>query len=295
LNLFSPVKRLVNKLYQITLVSTKLGSGIKSTTQLFFWGCFKSVFDYPNISPKNPIAIRFRNNNYLYHFRNYSDFGLAYEILVENSYKLDHHFCCNPKNIVDLGANSGMSAIYLNSLFPNATVHCYEPDPHTFSQFQLNTAKIRNISGYQEVVSDAKGHVEFLADPKSNVTSSIIRRNSRQIPITVKSRCLNSVINKIGAPIDLLKIDIEGSEEVVFRSFENFSLIRNLVGELHFDLCDAQSVLEKLHQHYENIQLFPFGGNRCYVIASNPVTSFTFNFRNEVKRTTAEYLVDQAV
>lgn len=292
---FSTVKRLVNKLYQVTLVSTKLGSGIKSTTQLFFWGSLKSIFDYPQLSPKSPIAIRFRDNEYFYYFRNYSDFGLAYEILVENAYKLDHNFCCTPENIVDLGANSGMSAIYLNSLFPDAKVHCYEPDPHTFALFELNTANITNISGYQEVISDSKGHIEFLADPKSNVTSSIIRRNSRQVPIIVKSRCLNSVINKIGAPIDLLKVDIEGSEEVVFKSFENFSHIKHLVGELHFDLCDAQSVLEKLHQHYENIQLFPFGDNRCYVIASNPVATLAFNFRDEIERTTAEYLVDQAV
>lgn len=294
MKLFSPVRRLVQKLYQVSLVSSRLGSGIKSTTQLFFWGSFKAVLDNPGLSPRNPILIRFRNQLYNYHFRNYSDFGLAYEILIMNSYQLNSEFC-NPKHIVDLGANSGISAIYLNALFPDATVHCYEPDPHTFSQLQLNTVHLTNVNGHQEVVSDKKGHIEFLADPKSNVTSSIIRRNSRQVPISVKSRCLYSVLDKIGAPIDLLKVDIEGSEEIVFRDFNDFGKIRNLIGELHFDLCNAQIVLEKLQQSYHNIEIYPMNADRCYVIASNPVDSLSFDISEQVSKATEGYLVDQAV
>ncbi len=295
MKLFSPVSRLVHKLYQISLVSARLGSGVKSTTQLFFWGSFKAVLDSPRISPRNPILIQFRDKQYFYHFRNYSDFGLAYEILIQNSYQLHSEFCEDPKHVVDLGANSGISAIYLNSLFPDATVHCYEPDPHTFSQLQLNTSGISNIFGHQELVSDTKGHIEFLADPKSNVTSSIIRRNSRQVPISVKSRCLYSVLDKIGAPIDLLKVDIEGSEEIVFRGFDDFGKIKNLIGELHFDLCNAQIVLEKLQQNYENIQIYPMNSDRCYVIASNPVDRLPLDLGDEIERTTADYLIDQAV
>lgn len=295
MKLVEPVKRLVHKLYQVFLVSAQLGSGVKSTTQLFFWGSFKAVLDNPSLSPKKPILIRFRDKSYSYHFRNYSDFGLAYEILIQNSYQLYSDFCKSPKHVVDLGANSGISAIYLNSLFPEATVHCYEPDPHTFSQLQLNTSGISNIFGHQEVVSDKKGHIEFLADPKSNVTSSLIRRNNRQVPISVKTRCLYSVLEKIGAPIDLLKVDIEGSEEIVFKEFNDFGKIKNLIGELHFDLCNAQLVLEKLQQSYHNIEIYPMNANRCYVIASNPVDSLSFDFGNEIKRTPADYLVDEAV
>jgi FkbM family methyltransferase len=277
------------------LVSAQLGSGLKSTTQLFLWGSFKSIFDNPGISPRKPILIRFKEKEYDYYFRNYSDFGLAFEILIQNSYQLDKEFCDNPKHIVDLGANSGISAIYLNSLYPDATVHCYEPDPHTFSQLQLNTSRISNIFGHQEVVSDTKGHIEFLADPKSNVTSSIIRRNSRQVPISVKSRCLYSVLDKIGDSIDLLKVDIEGSEEIVFRNFDDYGKIKNLIGELHFDLCNAQLVLEKLQQNYENIQIYPVNADRCYVIASSPVDRLSFNLGDEIERSTTDYLVDQAV
>lgn len=294
MKLLSPVKRLVHKLFQVSLVSAKLGSGIKSTTQLFLWGSFKAVLDSPSISPRNPILITYQNQSYNYHFRNYSDFGLAYEILIMNSYQLNKEFC-DPKHVVDLGANSGISAIYLNSLFPNATLHCYEPDPHTFSQLRLNTGHLTNINGHQEVVSDKKGHIEFLSDPKSNVTSSIIRRNSRQVPISVKSRCLYSVLEKIGAPIDLLKVDIEGSEEIVFREFEDFGKIRNLIGELHFDLCNAQLVLEKLQRSYQNIEIYPMNANRCYVIASNPVERSATDIGEQVTESTERYLVDQAV
>jgi FkbM family methyltransferase len=295
LKLFLPVKRLVQKLYQVSLVSARLGSGIKSTTQLFFWGSFKATFDHPRISPSNPILISFNSKQFAYHFRNFSDFGLAYEILVQNSYQLDTTFCLDPKHVVDLGANSGISAIYLNSLFPDATIHCYEPDPNTFTQLQLNTSAISNIKGHQEIVSDTIGHMDFLADPKSNVTSSIIRRNIRQVPISVKSRCLYSVLENIGAPIDLLKVDIEGSEEIVFRDFDEFSKIRNFIGELHFDLCNAQLVLEKLQQNYDNIQIYPMNTDRCYVIASNPVDRLLLDLGNKIERSPADYLVDQAV
>lgn len=294
MKVFSTVRRLAQKLYHVSLVSAKLGIGVKSTTHLFFWGNFKAVYDSPSISPRKPIRIRYQNKTYGYHFKNYSDFGLAYEILIKNSYRLSSEFC-DPKHVVDLGANSGISALYLNALFPNAKVHCYEPDPHTFSQLQLNTGHLTNINGHQEVVSDKKGHIEFLSDPKSNVTSSIKRRNSRQVPISVKSRCLYSVLDKIGAPIDLLKVDIEGSEEIVFREFEDFSKIRNLIGELHFDLCNAQLVLEKLQRSYHNIEIYPINADRCYVIASNPVECPSIDFNEHVIDTTEGYLVDQAV
>lgn len=293
--LFNRIQRLIKKIYIVYKVSKKLGNGLIATSQLLFWGIVLTLFNSSIFSPHQSITILLKNKFYNVHFKNYSDFGLLYEVVIRDSYNIESLLQLDPKHVVDLGANSGISAIYLNALFPNATVHCYEPDPHTFSQLQLNTGHLSNVNGHQEVVSNKKGHIEFLSDPKSNVTSSLIRRNSRQVPISVKSRCLYSVLDKIGAPIDLLKVDIEGSEEIVFRDFEDFGKIRNLIGELHFDLCNAQIVLEKLQRSYHNIEIYPMNADRCYVIASNPVASLTIDLDEQVTETTEGYLVDQAV
>jgi FkbM family methyltransferase len=295
LKVFASVTRLLNKIRQVIQVSFTLGDGFKSVSQLLFWGCLKAVYDSKSISPRRPISISYRGHAYPFHFKNFSDFGLAHEILILNSYRIDTNICQDASCIVDLGANSGISALYFKSLFPNSHIICYEPDPHTFSQLCDNTAGMGNISAHQEVVSNEFGVINFLIDPTSNVTSSIIRRNKRQVPVQVNTRCLNSVVERIDRPIDILKIDIEGSEELVFDSFDKFHRINQLIGEIHFDLCNGQKVVDKIQKHFDNFEIHPISDTRCYVIASNPTDRSSFNVRNKVKRTPANHFVNEIV
>lgn len=70
--------------------------------------------------------------------------------------------------------------------------------------------------------------------------------------------------------IDILKFDIEGSEEQVFSAFTNFDLVRVLFGEIHGDLCNAENTIETIEKNYRNIELHPLNiEDRWYLTAHN--------------------------
>ena len=255
---------------QVLLVSRNLGSGLGSTSRLFLWGTFKSIVDHSKYYPKKPILVHLNDQTFPFHFRKFSDFGLAYEILIENSYKLNIH----PENdsvhcIIDLGANSGISALYFRSLFPNSEIICFEPDPNSFNQLNTNAELLGNVKAYQTIVSNQIGEIDFHVDPISSVTSSLVKRNGRQIAVKINTKCLNSVVDHLKKQINILKIDIEGSEEIVMEHFIMFDKIDKLIGEIHFDLCDGQKVLEKIKSNFDLVEIHPISDDRCYVIASH--------------------------
>lgn len=269
LQFMTSCKRFFRKTKLVFLVSKNLGSGVQSTSRLFFWGLFKALYDSKGIYPRNPIIIRFNYNLIPFHFRRYSDFGLAFEILIANSYKLTDQKSSYIQCILDLGANSGVSALYFRSLYPESKIICFEPDPNSFKQLSENADLLGNVSTHQLVVSNQIGELDFHIDPQSSVTSSLIKRNNRQIPIKIKTKCLKSIVDQLHDQINILKIDIEGSEEIVIEHFDDFRKIDKLIGEIHFDLCDGNRVLEKIKSHFIHTEIYPISDNRCYVIASH--------------------------
>src|SRR5690606_31541144 len=101
------------------------------------------------VYPKKPFQVQLNGKSFTFHFRKFSDFGLAYEILIENSYKLTSNSDTeNTVCIIDLGANSGISALYFRSLFPNSEIICFEPDPQSFSQLTENAVLLGNINAH---------------------------------------------------------------------------------------------------------------------------------------------------
>lgn len=132
--------------------------------------------------------------------------------------------------IVDLGANEGAFSSQVARL--SGELHAFEPDPSTFLRLKSNLAAHRNVTLYNMAVGQDDGEVElfrglnFETDPHSASLSSstIIRHENVNIRNSIKVQQVGiiSLLEKIGTPIDLLKMDIEGSEvSVLERLFSN--------------------------------------------------------------------------
>src|SRR5512139_2849374 len=61
---------------------------------------------------------------------------LVHEVFVNGAYAFEPP-TCRPR-IVDCGANIGMSVIFFKSLYPDAEVLAFEPDPRTFARLKEN-------------------------------------------------------------------------------------------------------------------------------------------------------------
>jgi FkbM family methyltransferase len=260
--------RILIKYKWINNVSS-LGATPATRLFLYIYGIL-SLLMYPariRVSRSSPICFNDRVIPFL--FQGLNDYGLFEEILISNAYHLKGNGEHDIKNIIDLGSNSGVSSLYFRSLFPTAIIHSCEPNPLCFHQLKINATNFGNTMPHQILVSDHDGQAEFYIDRKSSVSSSLIKRSSKAVSTTLSCLTLSSFlnINEI-SHVDILKFDVEGSEELIFTSFTEFNRISTVIGELHYDLCDAQAVCDILMRHYPYSKIDTISNDRAYIIAS---------------------------
>lgn len=136
----------------------------------------------------------------------------------------------NPCVILDLGAYIGLSAIYFRIHFPDALIICVEPSPDNFEVLQRNIAPYDIIPIHAAVWGENTplGIYEVFDGDWGTRISSHVNGNIK--PITI-----NDIVKQFDIPrIDLLKMDIEGSERNVFtQNTEWINLVDCCAVELH--------------------------------------------------------------
>lgn len=168
------------------------------------------------LAPKT-FLLKFR------HFSRSLDLGLSSPYL--GAFKgvfLDTEYDCSgllespPRRIVDLGANIGMGSLSLESQFPGAEFICVEPDPRNLSLLETNL-QINDLDA--EIVAAAVGttpgklDLRFDADPTcSALETSPMHDLSNSTAVEVVT-IPDLLARKGWETIDLMKIDIEGTED----------------------------------------------------------------------------------
>jgi len=168
--------------------------------------------------------------------------------------------------VVDAGANVGCSTLYFKQLFPNAKVVAIEPQSGNFNILCKNI-ELNNMN--KEVFADKSG----LWKDNSNLEITTDFRDGREYAFFLKTAKDNSsayetvpgitisdILHKYNFPyIDVLKIDIEGSEKYLFENeeiaYQTLSKVNFIALEIHDEIVDRKlvvSLLEKLGFEYEN-------------------------------------------
>lgn len=62
--------------------------------------------------------------------------------------------------IIEVGANSGQTTVSFVKNFPNATIHCFEPDPRAISKFKKNV-KSQKVTLYECAIGNKVGSITF--------------------------------------------------------------------------------------------------------------------------------------
>jgi FkbM family methyltransferase len=160
----------------------------------------------------------------------------------------------SPRLIIDAGANIGMASLFLLNRYPTVRIVAVEPDPATFNLCRTNLAPFSDrVVFVQGAVWSNCGHIVFVREEmewNSHVrdTENIHAERNAQPnagsevrEVKVDSFDIPSLISLGGGgPVDLLKMDIEGSEAEVFSKGTDKWLpaIRNIVIELHGPECE---------------------------------------------------------
>ena len=171
-----------------------------------------------------------------------------YELnLIFTEYFLDYYsnfpIDYNNRVIIDIGANSGDTALYFAS--KGAEVYAFEPVKEYYEMalknFELNSKLSENIKIYNKGVSYKTGKISI------DSLQSALGYIKNGTPYEVDIISLESVMDKI--KIDLLKMDCEGCE---FEIIENTDLssFNEIIFEYHSKI--ARKNHEKLIKKLEN-------------------------------------------
>lgn len=163
-----------------------------------------------------------------------SDIFLVHEVLSQSIYTHPEMAQEPPRCIVDLGAHIGLATLRFKASFPDAEVHCYEPDPENFALLRSNTAGLPKVVLHQEAVGVQRTEA-LLYIPNGRHSASSLRRlpgaeHVREVVCQVKP--LDEILAEVGRPVDLVKFDIEGVEYEVFAASRLVHQVRWIVGEL---------------------------------------------------------------
>lgn len=179
---------------------------------------------------KYPVHLRLRT----------TDGSVFRQIFVNREYNCD--FCKSPSVIVDAGANIGLTSVFFANKYPEAMIVAIEPEYSNFQMLKKNVAPYVNITAIHaalwkddceiDLVDPGVGHDGFQTLEISD--HGIGYANSNHVcGVTIAKLMHDFCINHI----DILKIDIEGSEKEVFDySMPWINRVGVIVIELHDEL-----------------------------------------------------------
>ncbi|WP_306553611.1 FkbM family methyltransferase [Acidovorax sp.] len=204
--------------------------------------------------------------------------ALYHEIFVEKCYEKACAGLSSSDVVFDVGANIGLTTLFLHRRCPGLQFHCFEPIPDVARVMRANLGRFGvDAKIVQAAVSDQAGTVRFQCYPNNTVMSSIFadKNEDRAISERYLANCgvdedsiryllegkfdaveiecesvrLSDVIVREGVDrIDLLKIDVEKSEAHVLAGIddEHWPLIRRVALEVHDVHGALNATIDKL-------------------------------------------------
>lgn len=183
-----------------------------------------------------------------------ADLQAVREVLVDQEYAFLAPLLSRIERprLLDVGAHIGTFGMWALSIVPGASILSVEADPDTY----VITCKNAAARGDQwTVVNRAasvgeNGTVRFAQDGPS--------MSHRVVPtggIEIETIGLGGLLERMDGAVDLLKVDIEGSEEDFLAVSPNLlDQVGAAVVELHPQLCDTDRVRRVLSERYSSVE-----------------------------------------
>ncbi len=176
------------------------------------------------------------------------------EIFKERDHtKLPNFPSKNDSIIIDLGANEGFYTLKIKEILPRSKIIAVEPNPTAFKILRKNIEanKLKNIEILKRAVTSKTGKIVYeIVKGRTTVSATKVYEKYRKKyelkrifvdSIILEKLCKDFGINKI----DLLKIDVEGSELDILKSSKNIlSNVEKVVVEYHKAQKTEKPVIE---------------------------------------------------
>lgn len=171
--------------------------------------------------------------------------------------------------VVEAGAFDGTDTIKLAQTFAKGFVHAFEPVPELFTKLIVNTAKLPNIHGYEQALSDINGLSVFYISEKPDKpdipsqAGSLRKPKNRlahspmQFPYTIEVQTITldrwAKQNDM-KHIDVLWLDTQGHELAILQGAEHIlPTVKVIYTEVAFiEAYEEQPTYEVVKSWLEN-------------------------------------------
>jgi FkbM family methyltransferase len=229
---------------------------------------------------KKYIEIRVQNfPNFLVYLRPYSSDKKVFEqVLIKEEYKpvveiYDQMFKTSPANIIDCGSNIGLASVYFHWFYPNANFTAIEPFHENVEVLRLNLES-NGLKNYKVLeVGVWNKNIGLVINKhfrdKKEWAISLEESSKEQTDIPG-----NSLLELIGNnEIDILKMDIEGAEKVLFDDSEYAMFFLSKIKCLAIEIHDEFNIRSKIYSSlkvnnffYYNTDDITIAINRKYLL-----------------------------
>lgn len=208
-----------------------------------------NTFEISGKTPEGDYKLLLRKNT--------SDLLVFNQVILQNEYKplveLVAKFLHPDKirYIIDAGANVGVTSLYLNQAFPNASIVSVEPSAENFLALSRNAVYNGN-----EKIKPLQAALWF-ENGKLKISNAFRDRQEWSLQVSadtsddgnIEALTLGDMIRCSGFPfLDVLKIDIEGAERLLLSSeafLQELARVKFIAIELHEEVIDKIQAIQK--------------------------------------------------
>lgn len=197
-----------------------------------------------------------------------SDITAFFQVFWHEQYKINTVGI--PKTIIDAGGNVGLASVYLSNKYPDAKIYCIEPDSDNYAILCKNTAPYKNVTPLHNGIWHENAYLGISDKFNMGKWAMIVEPvDTTGMSEGEKSKYVNAIsideiVSRYGLEsIDLLKVDIEGSEKELFmKNYERWlPITRQIIIEVHdhFKPGSGYTLFEALHHIFEDYHITVWG------------------------------------
>ena len=148
-----------------------------------------------------------------------------------------------PQTILDAGANIGLASVYFSYRYPQAAIVAIEPSKENFIVLEKNIERYANVKSYCKGLWNKDVYLEIInTDGVQN--AFMVAETTMDNPAALPAISISTIMKEQNwDSIDILKIDIEGSEKEVFElNYETWlPKCKAIIIELHDNMKQGTS------------------------------------------------------
>jgi FkbM family methyltransferase len=197
---------------------------------------------FPWLSSRRQRRVFVHGGVSIYYRRNRGDLHTLREVWFAEAYRLP--FDAEPRTVIDLGANVGLTSLWLSSRYPVEQLVAVEPSSSNVAVLRRNLSG-HNANVIHAAVGPGDGSIAFTENAQSHLGRVGGHGGS------VRQVSMRTVLDEFppDVMVDLLKVDIEGSEGQLFSGDLTWlRRVRAIIIEIHPLMVDGGEVVARIRK-----------------------------------------------